>query len=70
MTKRMFYVPDGISAKRAEKSLNQRTRDTFSGVNTLDGRVKPFTGIVVAVEDNGDSAPTGKRWRITIDHQD
>jgi hypothetical protein len=54
----------------AQKNLLIKGHEILSRVSILDGRVKPFTGIVVAVEDNGDSAPTGKRWRITIDHQD
>lgn len=68
--KKMFWAPDGEAASRAKQSQFSQRADTFSGVDVLDERVKPFSGTVLAVEDFGEKAPVGKRWRISIEAAD
>jgi hypothetical protein len=33
---------------------------------TEEGEIKLFEGVVQSIEDNGESTPKGKRWRVTI----
>lgn len=61
-----FYAPDEESAKRCHASRDQKSPDTFSGVDAIDGKLKPYTGVVQSVEDLGAVAPQGRRWRVTI----
>jgi len=61
-----FYVPDDESAKRCHESRNQRLSIEISGVDTIDNRVKLYTGVVQSVEDHGDKSPPGGRWRVTM----
>lgn len=68
--KKMFWAPDGESASRARKSQVSQQPDTFSGVDVLDGQVKPFSGTVLGVEDFGEKAPAGKSWRVSIETAD
>lgn len=61
-----FYVPDGEPVKRCHDSRHHQKSITVSGVDAIDGKVKPYTGMVQSVEDFGASAPMGRRWRVTI----
>ena len=63
---RTFFVPDAESADRARKSQFGQHRDTFSGVDVIDHQVRMYTGVVQSVDDSGDSAPRGRRWRVSI----
>ncbi|MDO8875724.1 MAG: hypothetical protein Q8M24_16440 [Pseudolabrys sp.] len=60
-----FYVPDEESAKRCHISRSRQTPDTFSGVDSLDGKLKTYTGVVQSVEDLGATARQA-RWRVTM----
>ena len=64
--KKMFWAPDFDSANRAEQSRSSGRPDLFTGVDFIDGQVKPFNGVVWNVEDLGEKAPSGRRWRISI----
>jgi hypothetical protein len=61
-----FYVPDEDSAKKCQKSRDDKAAIDISGVDDLDGRVKLFSGEVQLVEDFGRASPRGRRWRVTI----
>lgn len=61
-----FYIPDEESKKRCDQSRNLKISDTFSGVDAIDGQVRVYVGVVQSVEDHGEKAPDGRRWRITI----
>ena len=61
-----FYVPDEHSAKRCHEARNEKKPITVSGVDVLDGTVKPYTGIVQSVKDHAPSAPQGRRWRVSM----
>jgi hypothetical protein len=61
-----FYVPDGPSAQRCHDSRDQQKSITISGVDSTDGQVKPYTGVVQSVEDFGASATLGRKWRVTM----
>jgi hypothetical protein len=37
-----------------------------SGVDTIDGKVKLYRGVVQSVEDHGTASARGRRWRVTI----
>ena len=68
--RKMFWAPDADTASRADRSRAGGRPDTFTGVDIIDGRLMPFTGIVSNVEDMGEKAPTSRRWRISIDVPD
>ena len=61
-----FYVRDEESAKRCRASRDSQESITVSGVDTMDGKVKTYMGIVQSVEDYGPSSAPGRRWRITL----
>jgi hypothetical protein len=61
-----FYVPDEDSAKKCQKSHNDRAAIAVSGVDDMDGRVKLYSGVVKLVEDFGRASVPGRRWRVTI----
>ena len=61
-----FYVPDDQSVERCHESRRRQEAITVSGVDVIDGKVKPYTGVVQSVEDFGAAAPLGRRWRVTI----
>jgi hypothetical protein len=61
-----------ISSEFPERDLGRcnRSRDfrrwlAITGA-TEEGQIKLFEGVVQSVEDNGENAPPGKRWRVTI----
>ena len=68
--RKTFWAPDQDSVDRAQRSRAGKRADTFSGVDILDGTVKPFIGTVWGVEDMGEKTPTGRRWRISIEIPD
>ena len=63
-----FYIDAAdpeADVRRCHDSMRDRQRITITGA-TLEGRLLPFTGVVQAIEDNGEGAPRGKRWRVTM----
>ena len=63
---RTFWARDNESAHRAKESQRRKDINTFSGVDVIDGKVKSFSGVVVAVEDFSGRSPDGRRWRVSI----
>jgi|HubBroStandDraft_6_1064221.scaffolds.fasta_scaffold120675_2 hypothetical protein len=47
-----------------------RNSDTFTGVDILDEKLKGFIGVVSGVEDMGEGAVAGRRWRVSIEMAD
>ena len=62
-----FYVPDEEAAKRCHQSRTERASITVSGVDSIDGNVKLYTGVVQSVEDHGEESARSRRWRVTIE---
>jgi hypothetical protein len=66
--KKILWAPDLDCANRAKRSSVTGRSETFTGVDTLDGEVRRFVGVVSEVEDMGEKAPVvGHRWRVSID---
>jgi hypothetical protein len=61
-----FFVPDEESANRCHDSCDQKTPVAVSGVDTIDGKVKLYSGVVQSIEDHGMASAPGRRWRVTI----
>jgi hypothetical protein len=61
-----FWVPDLESKQRCDASRYTGRADTFSSVDVLRGTVEIYTGVVQSVEDFGQGAPEGSRWRVTL----
>ena len=61
-----FYVPDEESANRCHDSRDHKAPIAVSGVDTIDGKVKLYSGVVQSVEDYGTTSAHGRRWRVTI----
>ena len=59
-----FYVSDEESASHYSRDHNAPI--AVSGVDTIDGKVKLFRGVVQSVEDHGTASASGPRWRVTI----
>jgi hypothetical protein len=68
--RKMFWVPDFRSSQRARQSCSTKCSDTFTGVDALGEQLKPFVGVVSGVEDMGEAARDGRRWRVSIDVND
>jgi hypothetical protein len=65
--RKTFWAPDSNSANRAKQSQLSGRSDTFTGVGTITERVGLFTGVVWTVEDMGEKAAVGRRWRVSIE---
>jgi hypothetical protein len=61
-----FYIGNDDDAERCKESFYFQKPIVIGGTDSLTGRVKSFTGVVLAVESAAIAAP-GERWRITID---
>ena len=61
-----FYISndDEADVQKCKESRDSRTSTTIIG-RTIDGFIKPFTGVVQSVEHDLARAP-GTRWRVTI----
>jgi hypothetical protein len=51
--------------QRCDESRRFLSRLVISGV-TDDGEIKLFEGVVQSIEDYGENAPPGRRWRVTM----
>jgi hypothetical protein len=63
-----FYISSEnpeADLRRCQDSQKFRTWLVITGA-TERGEIELFEGIVQLIEDNGESAPTGRRWRITV----
>ena len=56
-----FYVPDEESANTCHYSRDHKAPIAVSGVDTIDGKVKLYRGVVQSVEDHGTASPRGQR---------
>ena len=66
-TMHRFYVSDDGSAHTCHYSRDHNAPIAVSGVDTIDGKVKLFRGVVQSVEDYGTASASGRlRWRVTI----
>jgi hypothetical protein len=61
-----FYVPEEESANTCHYSRDHKAPIAVSGVDTIDGKVKLYRGVVQSVEDHGTASARGRRWRVTI----
>ena len=61
-----FYVPDEGSANTCHYSRDHKAPIAVSGVDTIDGKMKLYRGVVQSVEDYGTASARGRRWRVTI----
>ena len=63
---RQFYISndDEADVQKCKDSRDSRTSITIIG-RTIDGFIKPFTGVVESVEHDLARGP-GARWRVTI----
>jgi hypothetical protein len=61
-----FWIPDEESEKLCRNSRDHKKPTSVSGVDTISGKVRFYTGVVQSVEDNGAIAPQGRRWRVTM----
>lgn len=68
--RKSLWVPDKDSADRAHRSRSEGRADLFTGLDALSGNVAAYTGTVMGVEDSGERAAVGKRWRISIEIPD
>ena len=60
-----FYVRDKESANTCHYSRDHKAPIAVSGLDTTDGKVKLYRGVVQSVEDYGPSA-RDRRWRVII----
>jgi hypothetical protein len=68
--KKMFWARDVDCANRAKRSRITGRSDTFRGVDTLDGQLKGFIGVISSIEDVGENASDGRQWRVSIEVAD
>ena len=61
-----FYIDSDDDAERCKESVRFRTPIVIGGTDTLTGRVKSYSGVILAVDAASAEAP-GERWRVTID---
>ena len=54
-----FYVPDEESANTCHYSRDHKAPIAVSGVDTIDGKVKLYRGVVQSVEDHGTASARG-----------
>lgn len=59
-----FYVGNETDVRRCRESQRHRTSITITG-ETADGRIRPFRGVVQAMEEDTARLPD-RRWRITM----
>jgi hypothetical protein len=68
---KVFWATDLDCAERARRSSVTGRSETFTGVDTVDGELKRFVGVVSSVEDMGEKAPViGHQWRVSIEVAD
>jgi hypothetical protein len=61
-----FYIDTSNDAERCGDSLRLGNPISISGEDPLTGRIKPYKGIILAVEPvTGEDL--GERWRVAIE---
>jgi len=63
-----FYIDSDDEAERCRKSFQGHTPIVVSGLDTMTGRIKSYSGVVLAVE--GAAQSLGEHWRIIMDTGD
>jgi hypothetical protein len=61
-----FYVGSSDGAERCGESLRVGRPISIEGEDPLTGRIKPYEGVVLAVEPLTGEDP-GERWRVAIE---
>ena len=61
-----FYIDSGNDAERCGEALHFGKPISIQGEDPLTGRIKPYRGVVLAVEKVSAEA-LGDRWRIAIE---
>lgn len=61
-----FYIDANHDAERCGESLQSGAPIRIDGEDPLTGRIKPYRGIVLAVETVITEAPR-ERWRVAIE---
>ncbi len=61
-----FYIDAGDDAERCVDSLRLAKPISIEGEDALTGRIKPYEGVVVAIESMPAEA-LGERWRIAME---
>jgi hypothetical protein len=61
-----FYIDNDNDAERCLDSLRLEKPVKVEGEDPLTGRIKPYKGVVLAV-DRVDPEALGERWRVAIE---
>jgi hypothetical protein len=61
-----FYISSDQDAERCRQSLECGQPIAIGGTDTLTGRVKSYSGVVLSMESAYTDSP-GEHWRVTID---
>ena len=61
-----FYISSGEDAERCRQSFERGQPIDVGGTDTLTGRVRSYSGVVLSMESAYTDSP-GERWRVTID---
>jgi hypothetical protein len=59
-----FYIDSNDEAERCRKSFQAHAPTVVTGLDTMTGRIKPYSGVVLAVDP---IESHGVHWRITMD---
>jgi multicopper oxidase len=64
---RFFISSDNFETdlQRCHESQKFLSRLVITGA-TEQGEIKLFEGVVQSIEDHGENAPTGRRWRVMM----
>jgi hypothetical protein len=61
-----FYISSSNDAELCRQSFERGQPIAIGGTDTLTGRVKSYSGVVLSMESAYSDSP-GERWRVTID---
>lgn len=63
-----FYIDNDADAERCKESFHCKKPVTIGGTDTLTGRIRSYTGVILSVEERH-TQNLGERWRIAIDSE-
>ena len=64
-----FYIDSDDEAERCRQSFEGQRPIVVSGLDTMTGRIKPYSGVVLAVQAMS-AQSLGEHWRITMSTAD
>ena len=64
-----FYIDSDDEAERCRQSFEGQRPIVVSGLDTMTGRIKPYSGVVLAVQAMS-AQSVGEHWRITMNTGD